>query len=429
MRHERVSGFLAAMALLMMVPVAAAGMKADSADADGAGDLIRFDGLLGQVRSHHPDLKAARSHVKVAESARVQAGLIPNPVASYSLMGIARGANTIDGREHLVSVEQPVFLFGQRGARIRMAEHQIAAVGRQADIVEAELLADARELFIHAFIARERERVAGAAREDLLKVQSVVEGRGRLGLKSQFEVFKIRMELAAFTHRMESARIEAERQSAQLGAALGRPGWKPEARGKLRPLAVPSDFDQLWKDIVVAHPRLQAAEAELRVAEAGVELARRERWPQATLVGGVQVTTNQHSVAPFGGIGLEIPLFDRGQGTVGIAGAGRVTAELESQATMLKLQGRLAAEIGALRQRLHQLEGFDRRILDGLPELRKMAEASYREGAAGLLELLDAFRTETDLRLEHLDTLEQVLLAEVRVLSAAGLVEWVPAEH
>lgn len=53
--------------------------------------------------------------------------------------------------------------------------------------------------------------------------------------------------------------------------------------------------------------------------------------------------------------------------------------------------------------------------------MQEMAENAYRLGKGSLLELLDATRSRTELKLNHLDLIEAVIKAEIDTLSAAGL--------
>jgi len=50
-----------------------------------------------------------------------------------------------------------------------------------------------------------------------------------------------------------------------------------------------------------------------------------------------------------------------------------------------------------------------------------MAEKSYRDGNAGILELLDSFQSVKEIRLTHLDQREAVKLAEAELIVIAGL--------
>jgi cobalt-zinc-cadmium efflux system outer membrane protein len=52
-----------------------------------------------------------------------------------------------------------------------------------------------------------------------------------------------------------------------------------------------------------------------------------------------------------------------------------------------------------------------------------MAEAAYREGRGGVVELLDSIRAVTQMRLTHVQHLEALQQAEAAVIAAAGLDE------
>jgi cobalt-zinc-cadmium efflux system outer membrane protein len=60
-------------------------------------------------------------------------------------------------------------------------------------------------------------------------------------------------------------------------------------------------------------------------------------------------------------------------------------------------------------------------VLENLPTLEQMAEHAYRLGKGSLLDLLDANRSRTEIRLNHLDLLQAETEAELDLLKASGL--------
>lgn len=78
-----------------------------------------------------------------------------------------------------------------------------------------------------------------------------------------------------------------------------------------------------------------------------------------------------------------------------------------------------AAEL--LARRRETLDRFADQVLSRVPKMRQMAEDAYRFGKGGLLDLLDASRSRTALRINYLDLLEAETQAELEVLRATGL--------
>jgi len=94
---------LGLLAILLAMPV-----TADSAEL--AGRPITFDEALAQALSENPEFAAAQWNTGIAQGARTQAGLIPNPELSWSVEDTRR-----DSRITSIQVSQPIELGGKRG--------------------------------------------------------------------------------------------------------------------------------------------------------------------------------------------------------------------------------------------------------------------------------------------------------------------------
>ena len=66
------------------------------------------------------------------------------------------------------------------------------------------------------------------------------------------------------------------------------------------------------------------------------------------------------------------------------------------------------------------LASFESNVAGELPELRQMAEDAYRSGQGGIIDLIDAVRSRSDLRLERIELLHEVMAAEAAALAASG---------
>jgi len=64
---------------------------------------------------------------------------------------------------------------------------------------------------------------------------------------------------------------------------------------------------------------------------------------------------------------------------------------------------------------------FEQEVLNQLTELKAMGENAYRLGKGTLLELLDATRSRTEIRLTHLELIQAETEAELDALRVSGL--------
>jgi cobalt-zinc-cadmium efflux system outer membrane protein len=107
------SGLLAA---LLIAPVT-------TISAELSGQSITIEEALAQALTENPEFAAAQWNTGIAEGARTQAGLIPNPELSWSVEDTRS-----ESRITSIQVSQPIELGGKRGARIDVSERDQDAV-------------------------------------------------------------------------------------------------------------------------------------------------------------------------------------------------------------------------------------------------------------------------------------------------------------
>lgn len=376
---------------------------------------------LELLRHRSPRAKAARAQVEVAAAERISARAYPNPTFGYSGLALALGANLGALWEHQLAVEQPILLFGQRRARGRLAEANVnAARARVASELQARSLA-VREAFVALLGHQERVRLLMDSKEDLKRVEKIVRGRKAAGDQSLYDVARIELEVESHRLELERAETDLVDASGKLAALLGLPGYRPRAAGTLDPVSMPGSPGELWRQAQRQHPAILAAQAMRVSAQRELRVARTDRLPVPSAVLGVNLTQDERSTSVIFGLSIPLPIFDRGQGAIAYASAS-VTAESRAlDAELAELQAELERAHGLYRRRLATLRVMEERTLRRLPELRRMAEKSYREAGSTFLDLLDAFRTIKGLKLAHLEQREAVKLAEVQVMAAAAI--------
>jgi cobalt-zinc-cadmium efflux system outer membrane protein len=189
----------------------------------------------------------------------------------------------------------------------------------------------------------------------------------------------------------------------------------------LTPIGTSADIEALWRLAELNNPELEGVHRETIAADAGLERARRERWPVPSVLFGTAFTDQPYGNTLFSGFSVELPFFDRGQG-------GMARASAEQHAVMLKRELLLAATrqeleraVEVLKRRRETLTKFEHDVLDTLPTLKQMAEDAYRLGKTGLLELLDSSRTRTEIKLNYLELLVGEIEAELDAMMASGI--------
>ena len=208
-------------------------------------------------------------------------------------------------------------------------------------------------------------------------------------------------ELARARTVSASARLRITQALAQLRTTIGAPlaDAYDVAPVTLADLRYP-ELGVLRDEIEARHPALAQSRAALRRAEARLENERALRTPQPTLIGGIdrQPETNQFLV----GIALPLPLFNQRQGQIGEARAALDEARASLEARRIALRG--ALDVAARRAEIARAEiaSFDGGLIKQSESALAIADAAYRLGERGFIEVLDAQRVLRQVRSDAL---------------------------
>lgn len=373
---------------------------------------VTIDEVLRMLRQKSPRVAALGAEVEIARSEVVEAKIYPNPRLSYSTYGGIVRPVDVNGSQHQLTVDVPLLVGGQMGARQSAAEAGVSAAEARVTASRADLATQARGLFVQLLAQQERVKAVQASQADLARARGIVEGRAQSGTMSAFDLTRVDVEAQAKASELTAAQADEEDVARRLAALLGRPGWRPRASGAFRPAAA--------TPAPVPAPIVEAAKKEQQAAVARVHVAEREWLPTPVVSVGAFVTSDGLGVAGYLGLSLDLPIVSQGQGAVARANAEARAADLSRTAIEAEANAELQRAKRALETRRKALETYQQKVAAKAPELRQMAEDAYRLGSGTVLDLLDTMRTLAEIRAAEVDYTERALLAEIDLLAASG---------
>ena len=352
--------------------------------------------FLSVLDETHPAVRESAGAVGLAEARLLAARTLDNPVVEAVRED---PAGPIGQTDILVSWQIPGV---ERRPEINAREGEIGAARRRLayDLLGYRLaMRDAYAGWAVADARRQRltlqaERVGSLAQREAVRAE-----RGEAsGLEAR------RLGLAAATLRSRVALAAGASERARAEAAAWHPGLPANARPVLPELPAAPSLDG-------ADVRVRAAEADLVAAELAQAATRPiVASPEVTVGWRRQDLTPGAVDGPIFGVAWSVPLFDRRQAARQSAGAGLEAArarlelaERESAAARNAASTNLARLADALAEAREEL-GATERMLDG-------AEAAFRQGEAGLTDLLETHRSVTEAELAVLDLHEAALAA------------------
>jgi cobalt-zinc-cadmium efflux system outer membrane protein len=376
---------------------------------------VTADQAVALYRERSPRLAASRAAIDVAAADLVDAAIHPNPTLSINTTNIVQGEDTFGHSQELVGLDIPILIGGQRGHRTRAAEARVVArrAGVDADQAKAEL--DIRRRFLALAAAQRKAAALATALDDARTVRAIVAGRQQAGAKSPYELERTDLALAALASRHDEAVTDVTAASGELAAAVGIAGWQPRAAGPFEPPVAPAAAAAPGAD----HPDLVVGAAALAAARRDEAAAHADAVPTPSLQLQGFGTTDPQGIAVTVGVAIPLPVFDRNQGAVARARAQQRAAELDHLATGAELTAELAHATAVEVARCDAVTRFRAGAIERLPRVRAMAEASYRSGQGGIVELLDALDAITEARLREIELVAAALAAELDARAAA----------
>ena len=385
-------------------------------------DRLTLPVLLRLVAERSPRLAVEQMAIDAAEAERISAGALPNPTLSYGRSTPSGGARTLfDGnRQQQTTLDLPLLIGGQRGARIEAAEQGLLAARARVGLAGNELALRAADLFIALQTAQEKVGLLGESVAEIERVVALVSGRLGSGAASRYELTRAEVELAGTSAKLADTRVDLNERSAGLASLLGAPGWRPSASGTATPASLSLSAAEWREALFSGNPQIVAARREEEAAQAALKRSERERWPAPVLSVGRAWTAEPFGAANFVGLSAEIPLSDAWRGLMAKSAADLRAAQRRRQAIESEADVDLRRLMDALAERRAALDRFRRNVGERVPTLKQMAEDAYRLGRGSLLELIDAARSRLDARLTEVDLRAAIVAQESRILGLTG---------
>ena len=367
----------------------------------GAQTVVSTDRvLLGQVyravEAANPRIVASTALARAAEARIAPTRRPPDPQLQFGLMNRSLpgfGLSDPLGMNQVQLMQMVPFPGKLRMAGQVASERAGAARARAADVFW-DVRTRAAMAFYDLYQMDGSLRVADETLRILRDIANTARTMYSVGQGRQPDVLRAQVEIARMTEDITRMRTERVSAAARLNALLavdpsaqvGSPG-RPSFPDTLPHL------DSLLAEAARNRPMVQAAEAEVRAANAGVRLARREIWPDFQF--GVQ-----YGQRPMDGatdrmlslmLGMNVPIFagSRQLAMRREAAAMQQMAEADLVAMRADTRGRVA-ELYASAERARRLgELYQGTILPQAHTTVASALAAYQVGGVDFMTLLD----------------------------------------
>ncbi len=402
---------------------------------------LTMENAVSLALGRNREIIAARLNVEAAEVDRVLARTYPNPVLSYQagnlVLGrgnpynVANGAparpGTFSQVVHTIGVSELIDVWNKRGKRMAAADQGIQYQRLELEDVLREIGYAVRSAFTDLLREQSELTFAREARERYDETIRLSRSRFHAGEISESELRKIELEGLKYQRAVIDGELEYALARQKLAAllALRSASELPEIMLADEVPRLHRSAEELTRDALEHRPDVRAILQQKRWAQASLDAARREAYPDVTL--GFSYTHSSFVVSGDNpnsvglGVSVPIPFFDRNQAAIG-----RARVEVQRTANDRgRLELRVRQDVAEAVSQLRRAEALlflfrDEGMLERAETSLKVAEKSYRAGAISLLELLEAQRTYLETRAEYLQAEYHHRQSAVDLMHAVG---------
>ena len=402
------------------LPAAAASGAAVTASLT-SGARIDLQQLTDLVVQNNAGLLSAQRLRNTADAAITSAGAFPNPRLEYSGGNqSARQAGGVGGRLSTYGVSQLIENPWLREARVDAARSGARVTTFQVAQARNELVAQVR-LRAYDLLLRQAEAAAAAEAASLLEqVNTRVRARVDSGEAPRYELIKADAETINARSLQQSGLLQAQ----QAGFTLNRlaagslpPQWSLDAALSETPRP-PPDMALLREQMLARNPELLALQAEVERARHQLDLAEAGRLP------GVELKLSQSREPDIRqnmlGVTVTVPLFDRRTGPIAEAGSELERARGRLDGRQAELEQQLQSAQAALQMAQLRTEALSTGAVRDAEAALRVADAAWRFGERGILDVLDAQRVLRSVRADLLTSRFQVQAARTELDFLSG---------
>ena len=390
-----------------------------------APEALTLQQALALAEKNNPLMSEASAQVDRARAGIDTASAYPNPTLEF-LGGHQSGRPIstpgVPGLLLHYSASQPIEIPLERRARIRASKLELTSTEYFQAGTTLTVVADVKHAFYD--VLRRKEEV-GHTKENLALVNDLrrrVAVRVNVGEAGRLELTRADAELARAQALVTAAQVELARSQASLRAVIGGQTQENlDPVGDLQDRIQLPPFSELRAQVLAAHPALEEAKTQTARDQALVADQRARRIPQPSLYGEYE---HQPDLTFYRfGVTIPLPIWDRRKGPIGEAKAEVTRAQAASKRRQVEI-------IAALERSYDQYELMDKQVqslqagsLHEAEAAVHAAQAAYKFGERGIIEVLDAQRVLQGVRDDLLNAMygRQSALVDLEELGAVRL--------
>ncbi len=325
-----------------------------------AADAYTLSELEMQAQSSHPALRAELQKIQGLQGKKIQAGLGPNPVFSYT--GVEIGNNGAAGFQG-GTVSQEIVTADKLRKDQHVVDQEILAAQYDYSVMRLMVIKEVRQAAYEVMLARRivdyNEKICDIVRNQLENSESLYKS-GQITLA---DIYQVRLEMKNADLERQQSTVMYWKAWKKLACSVGNPGLPADVMEDVLDEPVQ---ELVWEDVVAKlddrSPELARAQTNYLIASAQYHAEVAKRTPNVTVEAGFQYDCSSRYSTGLVTVSVPFPLRNKNQGAIAQAQAQICQAQSESASAALSLQKRLVDAFISYKTAYEQLEYFKENI-------------------------------------------------------------------
>ncbi len=377
---------------------------------------VRLESLMKQMLIANPDLQAARRRWEAMQKRPGQESALPDPTVrlGWSSAGaIYPGAGLgVDPTANIgIELSQMFPYPGKRRLRGSMAQQEARAESFMFQGAELNLASRLKSAFYELQFTYDAISVLTRNKILLERLAKLAENRYSAGQASQQDLIKSQVEISLIETRLLEMERSKRSMAAEINSLLNRDVnvglGRPESPGEIPALP---PLETMQKSAMEESPMLRAQRATIDNRQFGLDLSRREYYPDFEVMGGYFNQGSMKDMWEFR-VQVNIPFIFTGKRRLGVEEAGARLSEAQRtyRAREQMISYRIKDQYLAAENSRRLMDLYSKRIIPQATLALESSLASYGTGGVDFLSVLSNFTTILENDMKYYESRAQFL--------------------
>ncbi len=389
--------------------------------------VITLDQAIEFAKRNNAALLAQRTLVPQNKEQEVTANLRPNPNLVGDAQFLPIFQPDLFSSDYIDTVAQfdlgVSYLF-ERGKKRQWRLHAAkdATAVTEAQVLDAErtTVANTAQQFVAALLAKSNLDFAQNFLQSYLKTVAISQEQQKAGAISTGDLLKIQLQTLQFQTDVSTAKIALVQALNTLRQLIGFDSVPRDfgVAGELTFQPLNLHLEDLQMRALSLRPDFQAAQRGVTAANSQIGLAKANAKQDVTATADYTHLSASNLASFF--VNIPMPIFNRNQGEVARTYYALTQSQFQERAAEQLVMTDVKNAFETLLSSQEVLELYNNGYLQQAQQSRDIAQFSYSQGAASLLDYLDAERTYRATELSYRQALATYMSALEQLRAAVG---------